>query len=75
MSSALAVAAGTEVPMGEVIELKPEQIVDVPTPEEIEARRAQIYAVAVATRTMPLGNVTGMTEEERALLGSWTGSQ
>lgn len=45
------------------------------TPEEIEARRAQIYAVAVATRTMPLGNVTGMTEEERALLGSWTGSQ
>ena len=37
MSSALAVAADTEMPMGEVIELKPEQIVDVPTPEEIEA--------------------------------------
>lgn len=39
MSAAVAVAvtAETEAPMGEVIELKPEQIVDVPTPEEIEA--------------------------------------
>ncbi len=37
MSSALAVAADAKAPMGEVIELKPEQIVDVPTPEEIEA--------------------------------------
>lgn len=38
MSAALAVAeTEAEMPMAEVIELKPEQIVDMPTPEEIEA--------------------------------------
>jgi uncharacterized membrane protein len=26
---------------------------------------------AVITKTMPLGNLTGMTEEERAQLGAW----
>jgi len=26
---------------------------------------------AVQTRAMPLGNVTGMTDAERALLGRW----
>ena len=38
MSAAVAVAVDeNEMPMAEVIELKPEQIVDMPTPEEIEA--------------------------------------
>ncbi len=55
----------TFAPLGIVLE----------TPVEIEARKAQIYAVAVATRTMPLGNVTGMTEEERSVLGTWAASQ
>jgi len=31
----------------------------------------QIHQQAVATETMPLGNLTGMTKEERALLGAW----
>ncbi len=44
------------------------------TPHEIEARKARIYAVAVVAQTMPLGNVTRMTEEERAVLGAWAGS-
>ena len=26
---------------------------------------------AVVTKTMPLGNLTGMTDEERATLGAW----
>jgi uncharacterized membrane protein len=26
---------------------------------------------AVVTKTMPLGNLTGMTDEERRLLGAW----
>jgi uncharacterized membrane protein len=43
------------------------------TPDEIEARKARIYAVAVVAQTMPLGNVTRMTEEERAVLGAWAG--
>ena len=41
------------------------------TPQEIRARASQIDEQAVRTRAMPLGNVTGMTEEERELLGRW----
>lgn len=41
------------------------------TPEQIRAQAQRIYAAVVATRAMPLGNVTGMTEEERSLLGRW----
>ncbi|MYZ49761.1 urate hydroxylase PuuD [Propylenella binzhouense] len=41
------------------------------TPEEIRAHAAQIEQQAVLSDTMPLGNLTGMTEEERRLLGSW----
>jgi uncharacterized membrane protein len=41
------------------------------TPERIEAQRLQIYQQTVAARAMPPGNLTAMTEEERALLGRW----
>lgn len=41
------------------------------TPEQIQAQAVRINAVAVAAQTMPLGNVTEMTDKERALLGSW----
>ena len=41
------------------------------TPEQIEARAQRILVRAVQTRTMPLGNKTGMTDEERALIGAW----
>ena len=41
------------------------------TPAEIRAQAAKIRAVAVLTRTMPLGNATQMTGAERALLGRW----
>jgi uncharacterized membrane protein len=41
------------------------------TPEQIEAQAARIEQVAVTTRTMPLGNATGMTQAERDLLGAW----
>ena len=41
------------------------------TPEEIRSRASQIEEQAVRTRAMPLGNVTGMTDEERELLGRW----
>lgn len=44
------------------------------TPEQIRARAARIAERAVAQRTMPLGNVTGITPEERALLGDWVRS-
>jgi uncharacterized membrane protein len=41
------------------------------TPDEIVARAQQIYQQAVITRNMPMGNLTGMTPEERDLLGAW----
>ena len=41
------------------------------TPEQIRARADAIEEQAVRTRAMPLGNATGMTDEERELLGRW----
>lgn len=41
------------------------------TPEQIRARAARIAERAVALKTMPLGNVTGITDDERELLGAW----
>lgn len=40
-------------------------------PEQIRAHAERIRVRAVATRSMPLGNLTGMTDEERGLLGRW----
>lgn len=41
------------------------------TPANIQTNAQRIYAQAVASRAMPLGNVTHMTAQERALLGAW----
>ncbi len=45
------------------------------TPEQIEARASDIERMAVQTRTMPPGNTTGMTEDERDLLAAWIASR
>jgi len=44
------------------------------TPESIARLAERIRVRAVETRTMPLANKTGMTDEERALLGRWISS-
>jgi uncharacterized membrane protein len=41
------------------------------TPEEIKARAQLIYQRAVVTKDMPLGNLTGITQQERDTLGAW----
>jgi len=41
------------------------------SPAHIAANAQRIYQQAVATSAMPLGNVTGMTPRERALVGAW----
>ena len=41
------------------------------TPEQIVAMAARIQVRAVDTRTMPMGNKTRITEDERAVLGRW----
>lgn len=44
---------------------------DLTTPQSMVANAAKIHAQSVATKTMPLGNYTNMTEEEREILGRW----
>jgi uncharacterized membrane protein len=41
------------------------------TPAQIKRQSPQIMAQAVKTHTMPLGNVTEITDAERSVLGSW----
>jgi uncharacterized membrane protein len=41
------------------------------TPEHIAADAQRIEQQAVQTHAMPLGNVTHMTDDERAALGAW----
>ena len=41
------------------------------TPERIQAAAPRIHQQAIATQAMPIGNLTKMTPEERALLGKW----
>jgi uncharacterized membrane protein len=41
------------------------------TPAQIVGRAQQINQQAVVTKTMPFGNLTGMTQDERDLLAAW----
>ena len=41
------------------------------TPAHIQAYAPKINERAVLSTSMPLGNETGMTDEERAQLGAW----
>lgn len=41
------------------------------TPQQIKAQAAQIYQQAVVLKAMPIGNLTGITDEERTVLGTW----
>jgi uncharacterized membrane protein len=45
--------------------------IELDTPEEIHSYADAIRQQAVETSAMPLGNVTGMTPAERAVLGRW----
>ncbi len=50
---------------------KPPKDVVFDTAEQIRNQAPKIRAVAVLTRTMPVGNETRMTDEERRILGRW----
>ena len=41
------------------------------TDEQIQDNAEKIYSAAVITRTMPIGNLSGMTEQERGLIAQW----
>ncbi len=40
-------------------------------PQQIVDRAARIHNQVVVTQQMPLSNLTGITEEERAIIGAW----
>ena len=42
------------------------------TPELIQRYAPRILERAVVLKTMPFGNKTGITDEERAILARWT---
>ena len=41
------------------------------TVDDIKSHAQLIYQQAVQQKAMPLGNVTQITDDERALLGQW----
>lgn len=43
--------------------------------DQVLTHRERIYTQAVASKIMPLGNTTGITEDERAALGAWIRSR
>lgn len=45
------------------------------TLDQIRTHREAIHQVTVRTKTMPLGNLTGMLDEDRAALGRWLQNQ
>jgi uncharacterized membrane protein len=48
--------------------------IELDTGQEMHAQAAAIEQAAVQTHTMPLGNATGMTQQERDQLGAWIGA-
>ncbi len=54
-------AGFTEAPLGVTFD----------TPQQIQAQATRIEQMAVITQAMPLGNVTGMTQQERDTLRAW----
>lgn len=41
------------------------------TPDALKQHAQAVYQQVVVTRLMPMNNATGLTEEERALIGQW----
>jgi uncharacterized membrane protein len=41
------------------------------SPEGLKQHAAMAYQLAVVAKTMPMNNATGITDEERALIGRW----
>jgi len=63
-------ACHAETPRQEGFAVAPKGVL-LDTPVRIEAQAAAIDAQAVRSRAMPIGNLTGMTDEERNTLGAW----
>lgn len=45
--------------------------IELDSTDKLRAHAEQVYTAVVITRTMPLGNLTGMTEQERTRVANW----
>jgi uncharacterized membrane protein len=45
--------------------------VRVDSPEQVQRHAQAIYQQVVVSKLMPMNNATGITEEERSLIGRW----
>lgn len=61
-------------PTDEIFTVPPKGVV-LETEEQVRAFAPSVYSQVVQTKIMPLGNKTGMTDEERSLLGAWLKQQ
>jgi len=80
---AVAVAAAPAVPFKDVQKVLEQRCymchgtavqmknVRVDSPEQVAAHAQAIYQQVVVTKIMPMNNATGITDEERALIGRW----
>ena len=59
-----------EKPTQEGFAIAPKNIM-LDTPERIVTNAPKIYEQAVVTKVMPIGNLTGMTDAERATVAAW----
>jgi uncharacterized membrane protein len=41
------------------------------TPDQVALHAQAVYQQAVVTKIMPMNNATGITEDERSLIGKW----
>jgi uncharacterized membrane protein len=41
------------------------------SPEQLKQHAQNVYQQVAVTKQMPMANATGMTEEERAMIGRW----
>jgi uncharacterized membrane protein len=41
------------------------------SPEALKQHAQAVYQQTVVTRQMPMNNATGITDQERALIGQW----
>lgn len=64
------IACHAEKPVFQGI-VQPPKGVMLDSPERIRIQASAIFQQAVATPAMPPGNLTGITQEERSLLGAW----
>jgi uncharacterized membrane protein len=67
-------ACHAEYPTDATIKVAPKGV-HLETLEQLKRYSAQVWVQAVANKAMPLANRTGITDEERAKLGTWIARQ